>query len=223
MRYMLPVYPLLCLFAAVLIYRIGQSLTKHLKNKLILNTLYLILLALLLVWPLSYMHIYTKPNPRVASSYFMHSFFSTADTLAIEHWDDGLPLWGQERFHMVTLPLYDPDTPEKWNTINKDLTGADYIIVASNRLYTPLMRLTDCKTLPPDRCYTKTAQYYQDLFSGRLGYKKVAEFTNYPTVPFTAITIDDQNADESFTVYDHPKVIIFKKISPHQLPVQDTK
>jgi len=68
-----------------------------------------------------------------------------------------------------------------------------------------------CAKLPSDRCYQRTAIYYQELFSGKLGFKKVAEFTQYPTIPFLNIEIDDQKADESFTVYDHPKVMIFKK------------
>ncbi|MBI4097327.1 MAG: glycosyltransferase family 39 protein, partial [Candidatus Levybacteria bacterium] len=121
MRYLLPIYPLLCLFAAVLIYRIGQSLTKHLKNKLIRNTLYVILYTLLLVWPLSFMHIYSQPNTRVTASEFITQTISPGKILAIEHWDDSLPMWGQENFHMTTLPLYDPDTPEKWMSINKQL------------------------------------------------------------------------------------------------------
>ncbi|MBI4096901.1 MAG: hypothetical protein HY428_00605, partial [Candidatus Levybacteria bacterium] len=133
--------------------------------------------------------------------------------LAIEHWDDSLPMWGQENFHMTTLPLYDPDTPEKWMSINKQLQQADFIIIASNRLYTPLMKLTQCQTLPHDRCYVQTVQYYKDLFSGKLGYKKVAEFTSYPTLEIRnwKLEIQDFGADESFTVYDHPKIMIFKK------------
>lgn len=210
MRYMLPLYPLLCLFAAVFVYKIHLSFTKRLPSKL-LTICYVLCTVALATWPLSFVQIYTKPNPRATSTHYINNTFSIGDTLAVEHWDDSLPLSGQEKFHMITLPLYDSDTPEKWNAINQELQRIDYIIIASNRLYTPLSKLTYCQTLPVDRCYTKTAQYYKDLFSGTLGYKKIAEFTNYPTIPFTVITINDQSADESFTVYDHPKIMIFKK------------
>ena len=63
-------------------------------------------------------------------------------------------------------------------------------------------------------------RYYKDLFAERnllgskLRFVKVKEFTAYPMIrvgPFH-ITIPDDTADESFTVYDHPKVMIFKKI-----------
>ena len=115
---------------------------------------------------------------------------------------------------MLTLKLYNSDTSEKWKIINQELSKTDYIIISSNRLYTPLMRLTDCKKLPVGRCYTETAQYYKKLFDGQLGFKKVAEFSVYPSLILNhlSLIIDDSSADESFTVYDHPKVMIFQKI-----------
>ena len=112
---------------------------------------------------------------------------------------------------MQTLELYQPDTQEKWQRIQQQLAQTDYIILASNRLYIPLGKLTNCETLPQGYCYVYTAFYYKKLFDGSLGYKKIAEFTNYPTLPILNISINDDFADESFTVYDHPKIIIFKK------------
>jgi hypothetical protein len=117
------------------------------------------------------------------------------------------------------MPLYDPGSSlHKWEKINYNLEKADYIIIASNRLYVPLMKMTDCQKILPGRCYDKTAEYYKKLFDGRLGFAKVAEFTSYPTIPILNWQILDDNADESFTVYDHPKVIIFQKYS-HFVPI----
>lgn len=216
MRYMLPLYPLFCLFAAVLIYRINVFLKSKVKSNIIFNTLYLILYTLILIWPLAFLNIYTAPNTRVLASKWINQNIPVSTTLAIEHWDDSLPLFGQQNYKTVTLTLYDPDTSEKWKIINGQLSKTDYIIIASNRLYTPLMKLTDCKKLLPVRCYTQTAQYYKKLFDGSLGFKKVAEFTSYPKFSLPLVKweheINDSSADESFTVYDHPKVIIFKKI-----------
>ena len=43
-----------------------------------------------------------------------------------------------------------------------------------------------------------------------LGFEKVAEFTTYPRLgPFV---FNDDASDESFTVYDHPKPIVFQKV-----------
>ena len=97
--------------------------------------------------------------------------------------------------------------------MNEKLNRANYIIIASNRLYIPLQKLADCKKYKS--CYPMTADYYQKLFSGKLNFKKVAEFSAYPELNIFNIKfkINDDSADESFTVYDHPKIIIFKKIN----------
>lgn len=209
MRYMLPIYPMLCLFAAFLVQRGITYLQLQAKLKLILL---FYLAAMLLIWPLSFIHIYTKPNTRYSATKWISEYIPAGKTLSQEHWDDPVPLFGGQNYRILTLPLYDPDTAAKWQNINRLLTQTDYIIVASNRLYAPLQRLTDCKSLPQDRCYMLTAEYYRRLFGGFLGFQKVAEFQNYPTIPFFDIPINDSQADESFTVYDHPKIMIFKKV-----------
>ena len=81
------------------------------------------------------------------------------------------------------------------------LSQSDYINVTSNRLYGSIPRI-------PQR-YPMTTEYYRRLFAGDLGFKLVATFTSYPTLgPWVIV---DDRAEEAFTVYDHPKVLIFKK------------
>ena len=46
-------------------------------------------------------------------------------------------------------------------------------------------------------------------FKSPLGFELIATFESPPTLGF--LTFPDQSADESFTVYDHPKVMVFKK------------
>lgn len=208
MRYMLPVYPLLCLFAALPIYRI----IKNIKNQKLFFISQLSFLICILIWPLSFIQIYSQNNTRVEATNWINTTIPSGKTILVEHWDDRLPLRFSENYIIEDLELYNPDTPEKWQKITSQLQRADYIIIASNRLYTPLQKLTDCEHLPVFRCYPQTTQYYQNLFSGKLGFQKVVEFSNYPHVPLLNIQINDQSADESFTVYDHPKVMIFKKI-----------
>lgn len=209
MRYMLPIYPLLTLFGAAFIYWFVSSV---LHQKTLQNSFFACFIVLLIIWPVSFLSIYSQPNTRVRATMWINSHIKSGSTLAVEHWDDQLPLFDQEKYHFFTFPLYEPDTQEKWQLINKQLSQTDYIIIASNRLYVPLEKLTDCATLPPGRCYKTTAQYYKDLFSGKLHFREVAQFESKPTIPFVNRVVDDQSADESFTVYDHPKVIIFQKI-----------
>lgn len=211
MRYMLPLYPLFSIGGAFFIMQ-TVIMFPMLKRKVIALPLSVLLFVAFLLWPMSFLSIYTKPNTRIIATQWIHQYIPEGATLAIEHWDDALPLTEQQRYTILTLPLYDPDTADKWQRINSQIDQTEYIILASNRLYTPLMKLTDCPRLPIDRCYKQTAQYYQQLFDGTLGFQKVADIFRYPTIPFTSITIPDQSADESFTVYDHPRIMIFRKM-----------
>jgi YYY domain-containing protein len=71
---------------------------------------------------------------------------------------------------------------------------------------------------PPERniieCY-RVAQ--PGMFEGNLGFELVAVFESYPQLVLSGveeigpIIINDQAAEEAFTFYDHPKVLIFKK------------
>ncbi|MDD2224652.1 MAG: glycosyltransferase family 39 protein [Candidatus Shapirobacteria bacterium] len=196
-RYCLPLYPIFAIFAANFIFSFK-------KKKLII-----IFSSLHLFWLFAFMNIYNVPNTRVSATEWINQNISPGNTILREHWDDGLPLGYHDDINLIDLPLYDPDNdPQKWPLIQNYLKQSDYLIIASNRLYTPLQKLINCENLPEDKCYATTANYYKDLFSGKLSYIKVAEFSNYPNI--SGFNINDQSADESFTVYDHPKVIIFK-------------
>ena len=125
------------------------------------------------------------------------------------------PIGGNISYKTLELPIYEMQNLIRKAEIYQTIQEADYIIIASNRLYAPLQRISiNCQkwNLPPERCSHNANRYYERLFNGELGYQKVAEFSVYPTIPILNIPINDETADESFTVYDHPKVIIFEKI-----------
>lgn len=209
MRYVLPLYPLLCLAAAYLMFFLYLNLRHFLSSGLLItvNTLFIILV---LIWPLSFIQIYNQKNTRVQATDWIRANIPNGSTVATEHWDDELPLGGTYGYQMTQLTLYDPDTLSKWQNLRRQLQTSNYLILASNRLYAPLQKLTDCPKLPADRCYPQTAHYYRALFSGQLLFTKAVEFNIQPTIPLTNFVINDFNSDESFTVYDHPKVLIFK-------------
>jgi YYY domain-containing protein len=142
-------------------------------------------------------------------------------------WDDALPLNINQYdaqggiFTPLNLELYEPDTPEKRESMIKILAESNYIVIPSNRAYDAMPRL-------PLR-YPLTLKYYQALFDcncsgdalenraygleppfkSPLGFELVATFESPPSLGF--LVFPDQSADESFTVYDHPKVMVFKK------------
>ena len=50
-------------------------------------------------------------------------------------------------------------------------------------------------------------QYYRDLFDGRLGFKLVKTFKIYPSL--FGLTINDDDAELTFRLFDHPRVFVF--------------
>src|SRR5205085_2421990 len=101
----------------------------------------------------------------------------------------------------VEMPMYDDDNVEKRGKIISKLDEADYLVLSSNRLYGSIPKL-------PLR-YPMTTRYYQALFGEELGFKYVAVFTSRPQL--FGIELNDDAAEEIFTVYEHPRVDIFKK------------
>lgn len=206
MRYLLPLYPTLFLFASWSLLSL-----LHRSKKMCVLLAILVLLPTFL-WSTAFLSIYSKPNTRTTASEWINQNIPAGSSLAVEHWDDRLPTFGGEKYHFLEMPMYENDFSDtKWEKVNSNLKKADYLILASNRLYVPLQKLADCQKYKV--CYPKTAQYYQDLFSENLGFNKVAEFSAYPMLEIgnRKLEINDSSADESFTVYDHPKIIIFKK------------
>lgn len=236
MRYFLPLYPFLALVTAWVIVQAYPLIRTRLRHPGMRNLLGGSFILISLAWPLAFISIYHRPHSRVEASQWIYDNIPAGSRLAVEHWDDGLPLNVENHsnsvYSWIEFPLYGQDTPEKWNDMIKRLESVDYIILSSNRLYGSIM------TLPQK--YPITTQYYQRLFDGSLGFERVAEFTSrpnlflpgielcitppfarygivtkpYQTCPLPGISIVDDYADESFTVYDHPKVSIFRKVRP---------
>ena len=209
MRYFAPIYPFLAILSAQFLYQCIASL-KQRVNQNIVSLSYCLIVLLLLVWPLAFISIYSYPHSRVTASKWIYKNIPTGSTLSCEHWDDCLPLGlnGKSASYYQTeiLELYAQDTPEKWQKINSQLAKIDYMILSSNRLWGSIPKV-------PEK-YPITAKFYQDLFTEKLNFVKIVEVTSYPKFEIrnSKFEINDSSADESFTVYDHPKVLIFRKI-----------
>ncbi len=196
-RYFLGAYPLLSIIASYLV-------VYHFDRKLI-KAISLLIIVISLVWGVSFVSIYRHPHTRVEASRWMYEAIEPGSRIGWELWDDPLPLLVDGKnggiLPGVEMGLYDPDDERKLEEIIYDLRRADYISLSSNRLYGAIPKM-------PQR-YPLASLYYKLLFEEKLGFVKVAEFTSYPGI--WRFRIDDDFAEETFTVYDHPKVIIFKK------------
>ncbi len=230
MRYFLQIYPFLALLAGYFLVALWDKVTENGRRMMEANLhppssvprlvarvavaiVALVVVGYTLFWSIAFTTIYTRPVSRVTASRWMFANIPLGSVIANEHWDDPLPLRvdGKDPYGGMYRGLssssdgvmhwYDEDTPEKRTEAIKWLDEADYIVLSSNRLYLSIPRL-------PMR-YPLTTKYYQWLFDGTLGFDKVATFTSRPQL--FGIEINDDSAEEAFTVYDHPKVLIFKK------------
>ncbi len=150
-------------------------------------------------------------------------------------WDDALPLIlsGLSAYNSdsgllrddLNLELYWPDDDSKLQRLLNTLDNADYVFISSNRQWGTTTRV-------PER-YPLTTAYYQGLmgcpiqvdvvtcynnaipgmYTGRFGFELIKTQTSYPT--FMGWSFNDQFAEEAFSVYDHPKVLIFKKTADY--------
>ena len=141
MRYLLPLYPAIVILAGFLL---AIEIKKE-KEKKACKALSYSLIFIHLIYTYMFLSIYSKPNTRIQATEWILKNIPQGKTLAVEHWDDRLPLYGNEKYNFVELTLYDqPDNLYKWKMIQNKLWEADYIIIASNRLYTPIQKLSDC-------------------------------------------------------------------------------
>ena len=166
-----------------------------------------------LLWAIAFMNIYTQDESRVQASRWMNTHLSADASYGHEVWDDEVPFGvpGTPQVsscpgpRCISMDLYpDKSSPDEFEYIAGLLDKVDYIVPASNRLYDSIPRL-------PWR-YPVQTRYYELLFAGKLGFDKIYEEKVYPELTWLGIRFDDSRSDESFTVYDHPKVSVFKKV-----------
>lgn len=235
MRYMIPVVPFFTLFGAGLVIALWKwkqkpgdqieedeeavassqsSVVRLWRSEKFSKTLALILAVVglggAMFWTLAFVNgVYGTEHTWVTFARWVYANVPDGACIAWEHWDDRMPTDipepggnpGARGYIQPQLPMYDDDTAQKYETIRETLRNCDYIALASNRLSRTIPRL-------PQR-YPMSSRYYKALFSGELGFEPIYSVETPPRLgPFV---FPDQEADESFTVYDHPKPILFKK------------
>ncbi len=202
MRYFLPIYAPLIIFGAALLVQIADGLP---HSRWRWTPAALVAIATL-AWGIAFLGVYRPQHTRVLASRWIYRHIHPGAELGVEHWDDALPLSlpgtpGVNTYRFVEFPWYDPDSAAKRELVLRGLEKADYLITASDKLYGSIPRM-------PHR-YPMTIAYYQALFNERLGFKLVADFRG--RMNLFGWRIPTESAEEAFSVYDHPRVMIFRK------------
>ena len=169
----------------------------------------LFVLGYSVVYACAWIQLYFQVHPYKVASEWIFGNIPQGSVLAGPHWDDRLPISipGKDapRYFVmegrdVELPFYERDTRDKLNIILRRASKADYIIF-------PTARISDSIPRVPEE-FPYTTAFIQLLWSEKLGFTFEKSFKDRPS--FLGFTFNDDLADESFSVYDHPKVVIFK-------------
>lgn len=144
------------------------------------------------------------------------------------------PILTQDKqYQYISFNFYDMHlVPRLQPELEDHISRADFILIPSRRVFAN----HSCYIANPngnfniensqlgyekDRCvrlrneYTEVYSYYDRLFTGNLPFEKVAEFTSYPKISIfgkTLIEFPDEQAEETWTVFDHPVIRIYKRI-----------
>jgi Dolichyl-phosphate-mannose-protein mannosyltransferase len=198
-RYLVPIVPFLCIcaaFAVVALYRRSRGATLTVAAALLAGTL---------LYGASFQQIYRRPHTRVVASEWIYANVPDGSSIVNEHWDDALPVRAPpERYRLRELAVFDPDDESKLRKLYDGLAGADYYVLSSPRASATIGRLRERFPL--------MWRFYRLLEDERLGFRRAAEFTSYPSL--FGVELVDRDAEEAFWVYDHPPVAIYERIAP---------
>ena len=208
-----------------------------------------LLIAATAFYALSYASIYSEPHTAKRASAWVNENVPKGSVILMEHWEESLPdtqgyvigCRGVPDDTRSCMTMYDHDAityaigVDKMTRVSEQLAGADYVAFFSNRLYGSIPRV-------PEK-YPQSGEYYKRLFAGDLGYRLEHWEAQYPTLIGIAfvddtfsrpdlpvprelgtlrpapITVNMGYADESFSVYDRPKVLIFRNVE--RLPADE--
>ena len=194
--------------------------------------LLVIVLLATAIYAVAFLGIYSRPHTAVAAAEWINDNVPSRSKIINggSFWDERIP--DLHRYDVWTFPAYHPDRdPTKIPDLIDKLVESDYIIFYSNRAYGSVARL-------PEQ-FPQSAPFFRLLFAGELGYRLERGFTSYPSLagvhlrddpyaragltepPLTpngndgqpdGIVINLGYADENVIGYDHPQVLVFRKV-----------
>jgi len=198
-RFISLTFPFFAIFVAFFLDRL------YLKNKSISKFLTVILLVGSFLWTIAFFSIYLRPDVRITASNWIEKNFPENSIILIEGGNMiDIPLKGN--FNRIGFDFYDIEqNPINRSNIADGFAQANYFLVQSRRVFMNNQRLPEI--------FPKTSNFYNALFNGKMGFKQIKEFHSYPMFQIGNLKLEfpDETAEETWSVFDHPVIRIFKK------------
>ncbi len=225
-RYVLPLAPAFAVAAGALSAHLFER--KRWRAGAVAATV--VIVASTSLYALAYLNIYRAPDARLEASKYLLDNVPAQSRLLVEP-SHGTPptgsylrnpdfhgdhvLWGARREQHDYYSLYALDVyvylysgrnsaAQKQEYIQSRLALVDYIVM--DDFYVQLYQHL------PEAEHAVVKQYYRDLFNGQLGFDLVKTFKVYPS--FFGLTVNDDGAELSSRMNDHPRVYILKRRQP---------
>src|SRR4030042_71079 len=202
-RFINPTFPIFCIFAAFFIQEISNIPKSEKTNNILTGITELVIVIPTLIWSLMFFSIYTHKDIRLTSNDWINNnvpqgsliLTATGNTLEV-------PLTGNYR--KIPFDFYNIEKdPRLKNQLAQYLFSSDYFIIQSRRIFINHLRLSNQFPL--------TSNFYNLLFSGKLGFEEIEEFNSFPKLG--SLEINDESAEETWSVFDHPVIRIYKKVN----------
>lgn len=211
-RYMLPMTPVFAILAAEALRVAAEAWAsiERIPFRRAFAALATSILVPTAVYAGGFFSIYLRPHPWIAASEWLaHNAVAPSGNpptvLLNEEWGDDLPVWVPGNmggnYSSIRWAVQEPDSERKLTQLSSMLARADWVVWADRRAYGTYLRL-------PER-YPLTYGYYSLMRKApeTLGFGGKREFASRPRFLFWPL--NDDQADESFTLFDHPHVYLF--------------
>ena len=239
-RFLSPIFPLMIVMSILFFVRLIPEYTDNLM-KYVSRSIGILVLLMTILPGIAYITIYTTPDVRFSASRWVYSYIEPQSEILSETAnviDVPIPNrllksedYGNKSYRYISFNSYDVDID---NNLKSELARyseqTPYIFVPSRRVfynhtcYRPegdtMQKVPSVIGYDSDYCqkleknYPVLNSYYDELFSGQSGFKKVAEFTSYPRIELfgqTLIEFPDEASEETWTVFDHPVIRIYAR------------
>jgi 4-amino-4-deoxy-L-arabinose transferase-like glycosyltransferase len=228
-RYILPMCPAMAVAAAVLC----ADWIARARLPMVAMAAKTVAAALLIatgVYAVAYMNVFRQPDARLEASKWLVEHVPQGSNILVEPSQNTPPMGSyytspdfsrdyvlranpngradrNDYFHLFTMDtyrfLYNPGVSDEQRQeyIDSRLPLANIIVIDDSILafYQHL----------PDATHRVTKKYYDDLFAGRLGFTLAKTFKVYPAI--FGIPIQDDAAELTFRLFDHPRVYVFMR------------
>ena len=199
-RYVLPLLPLLSLFAAGLCQVLWR------RHKLVGGAVTAAFLGYTAFYGLAFTRIYLEEDSRIQAGRFVAAHAEDGARIGVENGgfsmkplisDGTIPLNAQLLFWMRHYLSCTAAAEVLWNRVKR----MDYIAVIDVNRYRQFVAVPELLSV--------AHSFYRSLWGGELGFERMNRFKVYPHM--FGVTLMDDDAEVSFLGFDHPAVLVFRR------------